>query len=57
MDIFIDHVVLMDILINNFHRSCTVDGHFHKPFHKSCSSDGRFHRSCTSDGHFHKPFS
>ncbi len=51
MGIFINHVLQMDISINNFY-TCTSDGYIHK----SCTSDGHFHKSCTSDGHFHKQF-
>ncbi len=42
MGIFINHVLQMDISINNFYTSCTSDGHIHK--------------SCTSEGHFHKQY-
>ncbi len=47
MGIFINHVLQMDISINNFY-TCTSDGYIHK----SCTSDGHFHKSCTSDGLF-----
>ncbi len=39
--LFINHVLQMDISINNFY---------------TCTSDGHIHKSCTSDGHLHKQF-
>ncbi len=36
--LFINHVLQMDISINNFY---------------TCTSDGYIHKSCTLDGYFH----